>query len=157
MTTTEDTTPVLALPASQFFAPSEFACHDGTPFPAAWDDRWTLLVLRLCDPVRRLWGGPLTVVSGYRSQAYNDSLIRAGHHPAADSQHIEGHAADLRPAPVDGRDTVLEFHDMILRAYEVGQIPQLGGLGLYPASQWVHIDTFKAPDGHLRRWNMRHA
>ncbi len=146
----------LPLPESQFFKPAEFACHDGTPYPVAWDDRWTLLVLRLCDPIRRMWGAPLTVVSGYRSQAYNDSLIRAGHHPAADSQHIQGMAADLRPGPLEGdRDAVLELHDMILRAHDVGQLPQLGGLGLYPPGEWVHVDILKATDGHLRRWSMR--
>lgn len=143
------------LPQAQFFGASEFDCHDGTPYPPAWDDRYTLLALRLCDPIRRMWGGPLAVISGYRSPAYNEGLIRDGHHPAADSQHMLGNAADLRPVAVGGRDTVLELHGMILRAYRAGQLPQLGGLGLYPSWEWVHVDTGKALDGHLRRWNMR--
>lgn len=151
-----DVPPIVpGLPLSQFFAPEEFKCHDGTPYPLAWDDRWTSLVLGLCDPIRRMWGGPLSVVSGYRTAAYNAGLIADGHNPASQSQHINGQAADLRPAPVAGRDTVLELHDMILRAQQVGQLPGLGGLGLYGPSAWVHVDTFRAPDGHLRRWNMR--
>ena len=143
----------MSLPVSQFFVPAEFACRDGTFYPEEWDARWTLLVLKLCDPIRRMWGSPLTVVSGYRTQAYNDSLLASGHHPAANSQHINGMAADLSPGHIEGRDSVSELHEMVLRSYDVGQLPQLGGLGIYPT--WIHVDVFHAPDGHLRRWDMR--
>lgn len=136
------------------FSPEEFKCHDGTPFPEDWGDRWDALAA-LCEAVRALWGGPLVVVSGYRTEAYNASLLAEGHHPASQSYHIQGQAADLRPEPEFGRDTVLELHNTILAAQEAGNLPTLGGLGLYPPAQWVHIDTFKAPDGHLRRWSLR--
>ncbi|HXU04369.1 MAG TPA: D-Ala-D-Ala carboxypeptidase family metallohydrolase [Polyangia bacterium] len=142
------------LPPSQFFDPKEFACRDGTWYPEAWTDRWALLS-GLCDDVRRIWGGPLLVVSGYRTQIYNDKLLASGHHPAANSEHIQGNAADLRPVQIPGRDTVLELHEMILRAYDVGQLPTLGGLGLYGPDAWIHVDTMKAADGHLRRWSLR--
>lgn len=143
----------IVLSDNDYFKVAEFACHDGTPYPVVWADRWELLGNGLCVPVRRMWGGPLSVVSGYRTPAYNAGLIRDGHHPAADSTHMKGEAGDLKPDRDEGRDTVLELHDMVLRAHAVGQLPNLGGLGLYPA--WIHVDTHKAPDGHLRRWNMR--
>ncbi len=142
----------VTLPSGRHFAPEEFRCHDGTPYPEAWADRWALLV-GLCDDVRDLAGAPCDVVSGYRTDAYNASLIRSGHHPAADSQHIQGKAADLRPQPQFGRDAVLDLHAKVLAAYQAGKLPNLGGLGLY--ADWIHCDTFKEPGGHLRRWNMR--
>lgn len=147
-----DVPAIVTLPDGRYFKAAEFRCHDGTPYPVEWADRWAVLIA-LCDDVRDLAGEPCSVVSGYRTDAYNQSLLRAGHHPAADSQHINGAAADLRPQPDFGRDTVLEIHGKVLAAYQAGKLPTLGGLGLYPG--WIHVDTFKAPDGHLRRWNMR--
>lgn len=143
----------MTLADGEFFKVAEFACHDPqrTPYPEAWDDRWVTLV-KLCDSIRRMWGGPLSVVSGYRTQAYNDGLLASGHHPAANSQHIQGMAADLAPTDAS-KDVVAALHEMVLRAHAVGQLPQLGGLGLYDG--WIHVDTMHAPDGHLRRWDMR--
>lgn len=142
----------MSLPDGRHFKADEFRCHDGTPYPEEWPDRWALLV-GLCDDVRDLAEGPCDIVSGYRTPAYNASLLRAGHHPAADSKHMDGQAGDLRPQPAFGRDAVLELHGKVLAAYQAGKLPALGGLGLYP--DWIHVDTFKAPDRHLRRWNMR--
>ena len=31
-----------------------------------------------------------------------------------------------------------------------GELPELGGLGLYEGR--VHVDVFRAADGHLREW-----
>lgn len=144
----------MSLPDGRHFKVEEFRCHDGTPYPEEWPDRWAELV-GLCDAVRDLAGAPCDVVSGYRTAEYNASLIASGHDPAANSQHIQGNAADLSPQPQFGRDAVLELHAKVLAAWQAGKLPALGGLGLYP--DWIHCDTFKAPDGHLRRWNMRPA
>lgn len=145
----------MSLPRAEFFSPTDrgVACKTGEPYPEQWGDRWDLLMCKTADPIRRMWGGPLYTVCVYRSDAYNEHLIAIGRKVAKDSQHPKGNAADLQPRFATGRDTVLELHDMILRAYKVGQLPYLGGLGLYP--DFVHIDTFKTPDGHLRRWNLR--
>jgi uncharacterized protein YcbK (DUF882 family) len=141
------------LGGAAFFKPSELACKDGTPYPPAWGERHHRLVILTADPIRRMWGGPLVVVSCYRTPEYNDALEKAGHHVASSSQHVTGNAVDLQPRAVAGMDTVLDLHDMVLRAHAVGQLPELGGLGLYDG--WIHVDTHKAADGHLRRWNMR--
>lgn len=142
------------LVSGRHFSPAEFACHSGVPYPEDWGDRWELLV-GLCDKIRDLWGGPLVVVSGYRTPDYNADLImmdagKGAHGVASSSQHIQGNAADL--ATTRHAFDVAQLYRVILTAYEDKKLPELGGLGLYPISGWCHVDTFKAPDGHLRKW-----
>ncbi|WP_263358898.1 YcbK family protein [Acidicapsa ligni] len=81
--------------------------------------------------------GVIDVLSGYRSQETNDMLRESGTTNAAEhSQHILAKAVDLRvpgvPAPLL-RDA----------AKSIGA----GGVGYYPASQFVHIDV-----GPVRQW-----
>lgn len=146
----------MSLILGKHFGPAEFACHDAarTPYPEEWPDRWERLVLRLCDPIREAWGGVIEVVSGYRTPEYNANLAKAGHNVASQSHHMEGNAADLKPRfMAAGADDVLALHDLVLRTFEAGGLPELGGLGLYP--DWIHVDDVKASDGHLRRWSTR--
>ena len=143
----------MTLPASRFFGSEEFRCKDSSPYPEAWPDRWATLSA-LCDAIRDAWGGPLVVVSGYRTDAYNKRLSATGHHVASSSQHVEGRAADLQPKFIQTVVTpVFALHEMILRLHQHGDLPTLGGLGIYDG--WVHVDFFAAPDGHLRRWDQR--
>ena len=79
---------------------------------------------------------PFEVISGYRSAATNEALRKRSGGVASGSLHLEGRAIDVRLADVglaDLRDAALS-----LRA---------GGVGFYPQSQFVHIDT-----GGVRRW-----
>ncbi|HYR01229.1 MAG TPA: DUF882 domain-containing protein [Casimicrobiaceae bacterium] len=79
---------------------------------------------------------PYEVISGYRSPATNDFLRRHGGGVAEHSLHLEGRAIDIRLADVplaDLRDAAAS-----LRA---------GGVGFYPQSQFVHVDT-----GRVRHW-----
>ena len=142
------------LPDGKFFKASEFRCKDAdrTPYPDEFLDRW-LLLRDLCDAIRELWGGPLIVVSGYRTPDYNADILAlaAGdgrHQIASSSQHIEGRAADLKTT--HGPDDVAQLHRVVLTAYEDKKLPTIGGLGIY--KNWIHVDTLKATDGHLRRW-----
>lgn len=142
------------LPDGRHFKAIDFACHDGTPYPETWQDRWILL-RDLCDAIRDLWGGPLIVVSGYRSPAYNEALLREDqqkgvHGVASGSQHIVGNAADLRTSRRSF--DVPHLERVILTAHEDKKLPTLGGIGVYLTSGWVHVDTYQAPDGHLRKW-----
>ena len=144
------------LAPARHFQPRELACKDGTPYPDAWGGRWDRLVIKTADPIRDWWGGALFVVSGLRSEAYNEELRkkRTGSGVAQSSTHIDGEALDLRPiGKFDTPDPVLQLHNLVLRLYREKRLPELGGLGLYPG--WIHIDVRKAPDGHLRRWNDR--
>ena len=141
------------LPDGVYFRVSEFACHTGEPYPEAWADRWANLVT-LCDRIRERWSRPLTVVSGYRTSAYNQGLVngdaaRGSHQVASASYHVQGMAADLRP---ETSEEVPQLLDVILRMYAAGELPELGGCADYPVSCWVHVDCGKAADGHLRRW-----
>lgn len=69
---------------------------DNTP-PADAVARLNTLADKLLDPVRELWGGPLTVNSGYRCTALN--RIVGG---AARSAHLRGEAADITTGSTEG-------------------------------------------------------
>lgn len=151
----------MSLPDGKYFKASEFACHDGTPYPETWVDRWLRLVT-LWDMVRELWGGPIIIVSGYRTPAHNDALIKAdamngSHGVASGSYHLTGDAGDGRTK--QGAPDVPHLKRVVLNAYDDDRVINghrirefLGGIGDYPVSGWIHLDTHIAPDGHLRRW-----
>jgi uncharacterized protein YcbK (DUF882 family) len=145
----------VSLTDGRHFKASEFACHDAerTPYPEAWADRWRLLV-GMCDAIRDQWGDSLYVVSGYRTPEHNVELLKrdallGSHQVASSSYHMSGQAADLRPSRADQVEPLLA---LILRMHAAGELPMLGGCASYPKSAWTHVDTGKAPDGHLRRW-----
>jgi uncharacterized protein YcbK (DUF882 family) len=81
-------------------------------------------------------GDRVEVVSGYRSDKLNEMLRKKGHHVALHSQHSLGHAVDFRIVGVEARD-LLRF---VRRTHH-------GGIGFYPASGFVHVDT-----GPARQW-----
>ncbi len=68
---------------------AEAAGIDNTPPPEA-ASALTVLAEKLLDPVRELWGKPITVNSGYRCHALNKAV---GGSPS--SQHLRGEAADI--------------------------------------------------------------
>jgi uncharacterized protein YcbK (DUF882 family) len=70
------------------------------------------------------------VISGYRSPGTNANLRAAGHAVAEHSQHMEGHAMDVRleNCPLS------RLRDLALAA-------KRGGVGYYPRSNFVHLDT----------------
>ncbi|MEO9196781.1 MAG: hypothetical protein ABI445_24245 [Polyangia bacterium] len=159
---------------TEHFTLQEFACHDGTPYPAYTIDEE--------DPARRTWlesrllplaetlevirgaleGRALYIDSGYRTLAYDGaiykrSLAQGGgandKAPPATSQHPKGRAADIRT----GSLTAAQLRDLIGGLYRAGKLPHLGALGVYPS--FVHIDVRARPgstggacDGHLAQW-----
>ena len=61
---------------------------------------------------------------------------------------MNGRAMDFKT-----RSDPQAVYDAIVRTWENGELSELGGVGIY---DWgIHIDTEKAPDGHLRRWDLR--
>ena len=80
----------------------------------------------------------IEVVCGYRTPETNAALRQ--HSPqtgvAEHSQHMEGHAIDLRVPGV----TTAKLRDAALSL-------QAGGVGYYPVSQFVHVDV-----GPVREW-----
>lgn len=92
------------------------------------------------DIARRLGAkGIINIMSGYRSPVTNDRLRRRNSAAAKGSFHVKGKAVDIR---IPGYST-----NAVRRvAVELQQ----GGVGYYPRSKYVHIDT-----GPVRSW--RHA
>lgn len=81
-------------------------------------------------------GRPFEVISGYRSPHTNAALRKRSEGVAARSLHMSGRAIDIRLGDVP--------LDAVRRsALAVGA----GGVGYYPASNFVHLDT-----GRVRAW-----
>jgi uncharacterized protein YcbK (DUF882 family) len=80
----------------------------------------------------------INIVCGYRTPETNASLRKNSPQTgvAEHSQHMEGHAIDLRVPGVTTAD--LRSAALSLRA---------GGVGYYPVSQFVHVDV-----GPVREW-----
>jgi uncharacterized protein YcbK (DUF882 family) len=79
---------------------------------------------------------PFDVISGYRSPLTNAMLHANSEGVAAHSLHIEGKAIDIR---VPGRD--------LATLHKVALAMRAGGVGYYPRSDFVHVDT-----GRVRQW-----
>ncbi len=76
------------------------------------------------------------VISGYRSPETNRKLHESTGGVAKHSMHMEGKAIDVR---IPGRD--------LERLHQAALSLKGGGVGYYPDSQFVHMDT-----GRLRHW-----
>jgi len=111
-------------------------------FMADWrDGQQTDLDPRLMDILWRIEqetgkSGIWEVISAYRSPRTNEMLRSRSSGVAKFSQHIEGHAIDVR---LRG----LELASLRDAAIRLGQ----GGVGYYPGSDFVHVDT-----GRVRYW-----
>lgn len=79
---------------------------------------------------------PLEILSGYRSPKTNNMLRHASSGVARNSMHLSGQAIDFRMAGVSTRG---------LRDIAAGF--KVGGVGYYPRSDFVHVDT-----GKVRIW-----
>jgi uncharacterized protein YcbK (DUF882 family) len=137
-----------AVNITDHFNAEEFRSHDGVDYPAEWVDDRLRPLCALLEQVRALAGGPLAVISGYRSPAHNTAVGGAKL-----SQHMEGRAADVRPVTDGGSlaHACAELHARVLAAAQRGELPDLGGLGLYPG--WIHVDIRpKPPSGHIAQW-----
>jgi len=125
---------------------------DGRYIPSAmkklnWFFRdWRRQVATKMDPVTidLLWElyqdlgakAPAKVISGYRSASTNNMLRRIGRKVARRSQHINGKAIDVF------------FPDVSLSRLRGSALARkIGGVGYYPRSGFVHIDS-----GTVRNW-----
>lgn len=88
--------------------------------------------------IRKLSGsrGEIEIISGYRSPTTNKHLRSRSNGVAKKSLHMQGQALDIRMADLDTG----KLRDV---AASLGQ----GGVGYYPKSDFVHIDT-----GKVRSW-----
>lgn len=79
---------------------------------------------------------PFQIISGYRSPATNARLHARSAGVARSSLHMQGKAMDLRLEGVD-------LAHVRKAALRLGR----GGVGYYPSSNFVHVDT-----GRVRQW-----
>ena len=79
---------------------------------------------------------PYHVISGYRSPKTNDYLRTRGEGVAVNSLHLVGKAVDVRVPGIALRDL---YRTAVKLAW--------GGVGIYPASDFVHLDI-----GRVRTW-----
>jgi uncharacterized protein YcbK (DUF882 family) len=78
-----------------------------------------------------------TSLSAYRTPETNAMLARKGFKPAENSLHLYGRALDVH------------FGDKLADAMKAARAMQRGGVGWYPHSSFMHIDT-----GPVRNWNI---
>jgi uncharacterized protein YcbK (DUF882 family) len=79
----------------------------------------------------------IQILSGYRTKETNDALRESGTTNAAEhSQHIEANALDIRVPGIPAAQ-------LRSAALSLGA----GGVGYYPKSQFIHVDT-----GPVREW-----
>lgn len=118
---------------SEHFKPSEFASKDGQPSP--WPEVVDPGLYLLLEEIRADFGKAIYINSGYRSPDHNRKVGGA-----ANSYHVKGQAADIRPRR--GKDFEMELRRLKLIANRRCK----GGVGFYPS--FVHVDL-----GPQRRWN----
>lgn len=119
---------------SDHFMLSEFAMRDGTLPPIGCIIALRRLCVEVLEPMR-LWYGPCTVTSGYRTAAHNRAV---GGAPASRHLYAEHHhdpAADVRFAT----GTPEKWAALAIRM-------KVGGVGLYRSH--VHVDQRRV----VARW-----
>lgn len=81
-----------------------------------------------------------TILSGYRTPQTNARLAKTTVGVAENSQHLYGHAVDV------------SFDRRLADAVQAARHMRCGGVGWYPDSHFLHLDT-----GPVRHWELRHA
>ena len=109
-------------------ATAERLAIDNTP-PHAARKMLTILVEQLLDPIRRRYGAPIIVTSGYRCPALNTAVGGV-----ANSHHIVGCAADI----VGTTPSTLALFHLIVQMQCEGQI-RFTQLIAEEGYRWLHI------------------
>ena len=115
---------------SDNFKVSDFRSKDGSDIILVNPE-----LIELLEKIRKHFGRPVSIVSGYRTPSYNSKLNGA----AKNSQHMYGNAADIKIEGV----TPKEIYDWISGWHK-------GGLGIYPT--FVHVDVRDTVGQRLARW-----
>lgn len=102
---------------SEHFKVKEFKCKDGSDFVYIDDD-----LIEILESLRQFIGKPITIISGFRTNAYNHQVGGA-----QNSYHVQGMAADIK--------SNMSMVKLAVYAAMMGA----RGIGIY--KDWVHIDT----------------
>jgi len=85
----------------------------------------------------KVGAGEAAILSAYRSRATNEMLARTTFGVAENSQHIYGRALDVH------------FGEKLAEAMQAAREMRRGGVGWYPNSGFIHIDS-----GPVRNWDL---
>jgi uncharacterized protein YcbK (DUF882 family) len=91
----------------------------------------------LADVLAAVGAAKATILSAYRTRETNEMLARTIFGVAENSQHIEARALDIT---LDGN---------LAEAMQAARAMRRGGVGWYPHSHFIHIDT-----GPVRNWTL---
>jgi len=95
------------------------------------------LVARVLATAATFKARRVDIVSGYRNAKYNLGLAKKGREVSRDSQHTRSQAIDFSLPGVDTE----RMYRHLLKVHP-------GGVGFYPVSSFVHVDT-----GKRRTWH----
>lgn len=130
---------------SPHFVIEEFDCHDGTKVPAAAIPALKELCRDMLEPLREKYGS-CTVLSGFRTTAYNAKIGGAPLSQHKYHDHPVSVAADLKFAT----GSVAEWAKSARWRQDNKQAwtaKSRGGCGDYPSQGFVHVDS-----GPRRNW-----
>jgi len=102
----------------------------------------TELCLRVLEPLRGMVGKPITVTSGWRSKAHNKAVGGA-----SGSMHLTGIAVDIA-VPDD---------QMLKVAAIASKLPAVGGVGVYPGRNFIHLDMRVRVSGKPTWWMQKNG
>jgi uncharacterized protein YcbK (DUF882 family) len=111
-----------------YFARERKGVKNSLPSQLLWKN--IVPALRIVDELRDSFGKSCTILSSYRSPDYNKAVGGA-----SSSQHLEFTALDIA---FDGISPQ-RVYDRLLEWRKAGKFT--GGLGIYPSSSFIHIDT----------------
>lgn len=125
------------------FDSNEFSCHDAVnkAYPQIWLKTRLKPLCELLEVIRAEVKVPITIISGYRTPEYNKKI-----NGAEKSYHMLGIAADIAVRGMPAHDV----HELILKLYNDGKLPLLGGIGRYKS--FVHVDL-RPFDDELVQWD----
>lgn len=137
---TEEILPVLAAKRAKLDIPQSMInnflrCHF-TNQPTDFDAKTFATMVKAAKHFR---AKRVVVISGFRAWKYNLSLIKKGREVSRKSQHVKGKAVDFALPGISVKR---------LRSWCINQ--RLGGVGVYPHSGFVHVDS-----GRVRYWSGR--
>ncbi len=112
---------------------------NGYPTTPEIDTNLAILLERL-NKIRKMWGKPMNVSSGLRSQAKQDELIAQGKSNASKSKHLLGQAADISDPKGE------------LKTWVLNNIGCLEQVGLWMedfkyTSSWIHFQCVPPKSG----------
>jgi hypothetical protein len=92
---------------------------------------------KVLEPLRNYIEKPIYITSGYRSKALNDKMKEVGYSVAANSQHMQGQAADIVVHGMTNEEIIEAFHGAEIEFDQLIDETSISKNG--DKSFWVHV------------------